>query len=300
MYGLHSTKGDHVKALKYLMKQHQIKDNYVNVDSIGAIAALDFRHEMERKTLEMENKNSKLDYHRKLLISALALLFLIIVVTYLYFSKKIKEEKIRQLALTKARMISELKSLQSRINPHFLFNSLSSLLSLVSIDTKRSEEMIISLSNLLRYTLNVSKRELVDLKEEMEIVNKYLNVEKMRLGDRLTYSISCPDGLCQNKIPPLTVQPLVENSLKHGISKSVEGGTVDIAVSQRGKKLEIKVKDSNKIDNKNPLDSGFGLSNIKKRLEILYKDSASISVDYDEGVVVTILIPLGGEKKNDI
>ncbi|MBN1968036.1 MAG: histidine kinase [Candidatus Delongbacteria bacterium] len=291
--GLYSAKKEHLKALEYLNEFNTLNEqSYLNTDSVSIISNIEYNLGLEKREIEMENERNSLRYQKNILITTSTILILVILLFYLFYSRKMKENRIKQLALIKEKMNSELKSIQSRINPHFLFNSLSSLLSLVSIDVKGAETMIISLSNLLRYTLNVSKKDLVKLSEEMEIVEKYLQIEKFRLGRRLSYNIGDYESLKNFTIPPLIIQPLVENSLKHGISNNIDGGEVEISLSCRNNNLSIIVKDTNKAEN-NSLNGGFGLDNIRKRLNILYKGKASLNILSLEGVSIELLIPCG-------
>ncbi len=177
-----------------------------------------------------------------------------------------------KLAILKELKIrAELNSLHSRINPHFLYNSLNSIAGLAHEDADKTEHMALSLSKLFRYSINKDQSDWTTFKEEMEMVRIYLDVEKVRFDDRLNYSVELPKELEDYKIPRFMIQPLVENAVKHGISKSVKSGQIKVAVTKEGKKLFIAVLDDGP-DFPNDLAPGFGIQSIYDKLEILYKD----------------------------
>lgn len=192
-----------------------------------------------------------------------------------YFAAKEKdliienETKLSNLRELKSR--AELNALHSRINPHFLYNSLNSIAGLAHEDADKTEHMALSLSKLFRYSINKDQSDWTTFKEEMEMVKIYLDVEKVRFDDRLSYSVELPKVLEDYKIPRFMIQPLVENAVKHGISKSVNSGQIKVAVTQEGKRLFIAVSDDGPAF-PNDLAPGFGIQSIYDKLEILYKD----------------------------
>ncbi|MCW3787510.1 sensor histidine kinase [Plebeiibacterium sediminum] len=166
---------------------------------------------------------------------------------------------------------AELNALHSKINPHFLYNSLNSIAGLAKTDAEKTEHMALSLSKLFRYSINKQQSDWSTLEEEVEMVKIYLDIEKVRFDDRLEYSIDLPAAIKDIRIPRFLIQPLAENAIKHGISKLVGKAEIKVGVKKNKDYLEISVHD-NGPEFPNELDSGFGLQSIYDKLEILYPD----------------------------
>lgn len=212
------------------------------------------------------------------ILSIVSLVFVIIgIIRALisFFILKEKEMKIEtEVKIANLRELktkAELNALHSRINPHFLYNSLNSIAGLAHDDADKTEHMALSLSKLFRYSINKDQSDWTTFKEELEMVKIYLDVEKVRFDDRLSYSVALPTELDNYKIPRFIIQPLVENAVKHGISKSVESGQIKVVVTQDGRKVFIAVSDDGPAFPKD-LAPGFGIQSIYDKLEILYKD----------------------------
>ncbi len=171
-----------------------------------------------------------------------------------------KEKALHEEKVLKKQM--ELKFLSAKINPHFLFNSLNLLVSLLKTPEK-AEETLIDLSELLRYQLDISDAQTVSLETELDVVEKYLSIQKLRFGDKLIYQIDCQTN---GEIPPLTIQPLVENSIKHNIELT-EQLAITVSITKEDKRLILSVVDSMARLNNQMLDHGVGLSVTKKRVE---------------------------------
>ena len=159
-------------------------------------------------------------------------------ISYFFFKEKelILENETKLSKLRELKSKAELNALHSRINPHFLYNSLNSIAGLAHDDADKTEHMALSLSKLFRYSINKEKSDWTTFKEELEMVRIYLDVEKVRFDDRLSYLVEIPKELEEQQIPRFIIQPLVENAVKHGISKSVDGGDIKVSISKRGKK----------------------------------------------------------------
>lgn len=177
---------------------------------------------------------------------------------------------------------AELKALQAQINPHFLFNALHTISSFVRIEPDKAREIIINLSTYLRYNLeNFSK--LLSLKDELEQINAYINIEKARFGDKIKIIYNIPEKYMNIQLPSLIIQPLVENSIKHGILKRREGGQVIISVFEDKNEYVISIEDDgigieqsivDGIDDK--IEKNIGLKNVHNRLKILYGKGLNI------------------------
>ena len=196
-----------------------------------------------------------------------------------------ERERERALRLaTEAR----LSSLESRVHPHFLFNALNSISSLIHEDPDRAERLIERMAALLRFSLDAQQLGLVTLAQEIEIVRAYLEIEKARFGQRLSYSIDVPQELHAYLVPALSVQTLVENSVKYTVAPERLGG--GIVVSARGVEdaLEIEVRDEGPGFDLTAVAPGHGLDLLQSRLQILFGDHARLRA---EGSSVTISVP---------
>lgn len=186
--------------------------------------------------------------------------------------KEIKiETEVKIANLRELKTKAEMNALHSRINPHFLYNSLNSIAGLAHDDADKTEHMALSLSKLFRYSINKDQSDWTTFKEELEMVKIYLDVEKVRFDDRLSFSVELPTQLENYQIPRFIIQPLVENAVKHGISKSVESGEIKVSVTQEGRQVFIAVSDDGPAF-PTDLAPGFGIQSIYDKLEILYKD----------------------------
>jgi hypothetical protein len=174
---------------------------------------------------------------------------------------------------------AELRALQSQINPHFLFNALNTLYGSIPRDAAGARRMVLNLAEIFRYFLQ-SERTFVPLSQEMEIVRAYLEVEQLRLGDRLQVEVQIDDTALDVPVPVLSVQPLVENAIKHGIASSAEPGFVRLKVGMRPSELRITVENSG-ANAGDATGTGVGLRNVRRRLEICYGSDASLDLAFN-------------------
>lgn len=223
--------------------------------------------------------------------------FIAIVVVIYYGSKekleiayeKIKLQERQKSELEVLRAKADLAALQSKINPHFLFNSLNSIAGLATIAPEKVEDAILKLAELFRSTIREND-DFSSIGEEIRLIENYLDIEKIRFGKRLNYTIEIDEELRSFKIPPLLIQPLVENAIKHGIEPLPKGGTVSISVRRKNGQNRIVVKD-NGVGFNGDISFGYGLSNIRKRLENLYKENYSFDIESENGTTVSVTIP---------
>ena len=187
----------------------------------------------------------------------------------------------------------ELKTLKSQLNPHFMFNALNSIRALVEENPERAKETITQLSNIFRYSLRIEKTETVPLEDEIRIVRDYLALEKVRYEERLNYSITVEGDVNKIEIPPMRIQTLVVNGIKHGIAKLHEGGALSIQAKVENNLLAIKIENSGSFsDSDLENTTGFGVSNTKQRLQIIYGPSAGFKIfEENKKVIVLITIP---------
>ena len=171
---------------------------------------------------------------------------------------------------------AELRALRAQLNPHFLFNSLNSINALVGADPEGARRMCEGLADFLRRTLNLGTRDAVTLAEELALVDRYLAIEQVRFGDRLQVDRAIEPAAAECRVPPLLLQPLVENAVKHGVSGRLEGGTVRIEARIEAGRLLIAIE--NPVDEDAPArkGEGMGLDNVRRRLGVLGSRDAQI------------------------
>jgi LytS/YehU family sensor histidine kinase len=186
---------------------------------------------------------------------------------------------------------AELRALQSQINPHFLFNALNTLYGSIPREASVARRMVLNLADIFRYFLQTDKT-FVPLSKEMEIVRAYLEVEQLRLGDRLQTEIQVDDAALALPIPILSVQPLVENAIKHGVAQRVQPGFVRIRAELFGGELRISVENSTGATTAGT-GSGVGLQNVRRRLEICYGSAAGLKLDFDgDDALAELVVPV--------
>jgi sensor histidine kinase YesM len=186
---------------------------------------------------------------------------------------------------------AELQSLRAKINPHFLYNALNSIASLATTDARKTEQMALALSDFFKYAINREQKQLNTLSEELNAIRTYLEIEKVRFGDRLSFEIDCPSELLEIQIPQLLIQPLVENAIKHGLSQITENGLIGILVCKEESQLKIRVYDNGPAFPDGPL-SGFGIQNTQERIALLYGSKATINWQNGAEKYVEISIPV--------
>ena len=228
------------------------------------------------------------------------------VYTHARMRTEVEESRIRESVLRETALRAQLKALQAQINPHFLFNALNALAELTHDDPDRAEELIEDLSFLLRYSLRSSAVETVPLSQELEAVERYLRIERARLGRRLVVEQSINAAVTQTHVPGLILQPLVENAVQHAVATRPEGGHISIEVTSQDKGLRIVVEDDGpglpehvreqlggfaavaalagieRAVDAGTAGAGGGLGNVQKRLALAYRGAARMSCSEPE------------------
>ncbi|MUK47882.1 sensor histidine kinase [Aliivibrio fischeri] len=202
--------------------------------------------------------------------------------------------KRKQLEQEKALVLSQLSQLQSQIEPHFLFNTLANISALIELDSNKAKLMLEKLTDLLRGSLKTNRNPLITVEQEIELLNAYLSIQQIRLGDRLTYNID-NQIIEPISLPPLLIQPLVENAITHGIEPRAQGGQLMVQFKQENNQFIVVISD-NGIGLKSVSPSkghGMSLNNIKQRLHDLFDGSASVRIteNKDGGVNAELAIP---------
>ncbi len=206
--------------------------------------------------------------------------------------RRITENRLHNLRLKNSLKEAQLTSLTNQLNPHFLFNTLNNIKFTVRKDPLKSEKMITDLSDVLRYSLESSKREKVQVFEELEIVNRYIDIIKVHMETRLHFESAIPEDLYSNLIPPMVLQMLIENSIKHGIENLRHGGKVQLTAESGSKYIIFKITNDVPYTETTTQSTGIGLRNIEQRLKLLYGNAATINtLEQHQQFIVTLTLP---------
>lgn len=210
---------------------------------------------------------------------------------YEYYQTSQRDLKVKA-ELSEAALKSELAALKAQLNPHFLYNVFNAISASLPPEQEQTREMIANLSTLLRYQLKATREEWVSLREELDFVTKYLELEKVRFEDRLQVVMDVAEEVKDTPVPPMILQPLIENSIKHGIASLIEGGEIAIRIHQVGGKIAFEVSDTGvgMADKSQLFDVGIGLTNTKLRLEKIYDSELVISDNFPRGLKIQFVI----------
>ena len=232
--------------------------------------------------------------------SSLQLWIALIGWSLIYFIVKIiqgnRKVVIEKFQLQAALKEAELLSLKSQLNPHFIFNCLNNIRAIAIDDGEKTRKMLTHLAEILKINFKFNQQELINLEQEIDYIHNYLLLESIQLEQRLVYSINNDAPLEHWKIPPMSIQLLVENAIKHGIMLLENGGTIDIKIYQKNNDLIIDVINDGKLTN--TTQTGIGLSNLRKRIELLLNKGSCITLSQIEPhkVRARMLVKQNGEK----
>lgn len=223
--------------------------------------------------------------HEPLLFAAGVLLFLLaLTVHYLLLAFELaREAEQRQLRMEVLAREAELRALRAQLDPHFLFNSLNSISALTAVDPAGARRMCVLLADFLRDTLNVSSRSQIPLVEELALTDRFLGIEQVRFGDRLRVERHVDSSARQCRVPPLLLQPLVENAVTHGIAGLLEGGVIRLDVSRRDQRLSIAIENPRDTESPRASRPGIGLENVRQRLMAMFGAEARLDTRTDDG-----------------
>jgi two-component system LytT family sensor kinase len=221
----------------------------------------------------------------------------IIWLTFYFTAVAVREHRsaqFKQSELARALQLAELRLLKSQINPHFLFNALNTVRSLIADNPVRAQNAVTHLANTLRYTLSSRQDELVTLSQEMDIVADYLELESMRFEDRLHIELHVPDDAAGEKIPVMLLQTLVENAIKHGIAELPAGGVLRICAAVKDDMLNLEVENPRPAAPTHAMHESVGLRNARDRLRLLFGTNATLDLDLSRPTVATarLRVPL--------
>ncbi len=227
------------------------------------------------------------------IINAFGFIFLwILFYTTIKSARKLRQNRIERLEMETTLKEAQLNTLKGQINPHFMFNSLNNIRGLMLEDVDKSREMITRLSEMLRYSLTKNNVDKIALQSELEMVDNYIALSKIQLEDRLHFSSEIEPALLKIEIPPMLIQMLIENAVKHGVANEKNGGNVFLKISEEQKKVFITITNTGTLDTESN-STKIGLKNIESRLQLIYGSSAKFSLsEKNHEVTALIQIPL--------
>jgi len=221
--------------------------------------------------------------------------------SYYFYSREAIAEataSLKEVALARAaneQRIAEanLRLLQAQIEPHFLFNTLSNIISLIRGEPQKAERMLQDLTDYLRVSLQRTRTGQVTLGDELMLLRAYLGIQQVRMGERLRYSIEVPEELNALRLPPLIIQPLAENAVRHGLEPQAQGGEISVKASRTGDRLDIEISDNGPGIAENSMP-GIGIANVRARLSALYADRAQFVLQPNQprGMTIRLAIPI--------
>jgi len=226
--------------------------------------------------------------------NAISVIFIWNCIYFIYhYVAQARQNQLDNLKLEALVKSLELKTIKSHINPHFIFNALNSIRALIDEDPVRARKAITALSNILRSSMISDQQELITLEKEMDIVKDYLDLELIRFEDRLKVTYEIDEETLDHPIPPMMLQTLVENAIKHGISKSITSGEIRIASADQLSSYHLSVVNTGKLSSTSDKE-GFGLQSTSNRLSLLFGDRATFRIEQkdEQFVEANLSIPL--------
>jgi len=213
--------------------------------------------------------------------------------------RKEEETRVRETATEKELTVAKLSLLHAQVEPHFLYNTLASAQLLTRSDPAKADRMLGNLISYLRHSLPRAEASLSTLGEEVERTRAYLEIMKIRMGERLALQIQVPDALFAVPMPSMMLQTLAENAIKHGLEPLPEGGNVWISARVAGDRASVTVADDGRGFSEDGGGTGIGLKNVRERLRLAYGDAAALSIgaNFPKGVAATLTVPISGPKE---
>jgi two-component system, LytTR family, sensor kinase len=217
----------------------------------------------------------------------------IVVAAHAYeYLKRVRRQEAERYEYQQALLASELQALKMQLHPHFLFNTLHGIATLVDSDAPCAKAMILKLSGLLRAALDRDSADLIPLEEELKFVREYLDLEKMRFGTRLNVQWSIAPETARMLVPQMILQPLVENAIRHGIAASREEGWIEVAATNGDGKFHLRVSNSTGLSVVKSDRNGVGLRNVEARLRFLYSGDANLRLNFGQDRTAVVILSL--------
>ena len=227
------------------------------------------------------------------------------VITAIELRRKYRNKQLELAQLEGQLSSAQLNALRLQLQPHFLFNTLNTISSLMEFDKKQAQKVVSQLGDLLRFVLDQDKHNQAPLWEELDFIKNYLNIEQARFPDRLKIDYQIDPQVLEAQVPSLLLQPLVENAVKHGFATRADAGKIELICKKiEGGQVMIRVRDDGKGSSKSPeelLSSGIGLKNVRERLQLIYRENFTFNVQSEEGkgFEATIIIPFQRQRHEE-
>jgi two-component system, LytTR family, sensor kinase len=269
--------------VSFLRVEAVIRFNLLSADENDLLARLKVQYWVSKMVLVLSSA-----------FSFFILYFIWNLIYFMYhYVTKSRKQQLDTLRLESLVKELELQTIKAHINPHFIFNTLNGIRALVEENPQRARRAITELSNILRSSIQADKMETVPLQTELSIVKDYLELENMRFEDRLRVEYQINEETLDQPVPPMMLQTLVENAIKHGISKRIKGGTVRVISDFKGNYHELIVQNTGQL-NGSVNNEGFGLSSTTNRLDLLYGDKARFEIKQVNGSMVEakVILPV--------
>lgn len=228
----------------------------------------------------------------RIVIGTFYYLIIVLIFYLIIYYRNLSKKLVNETRLERLLKETELNMLKSQINPHFLFNSLNSISSLTITNPDKAQEMIIKLSDFLRYSVSGDKSKTIALNKEIKNINRYLEIEKIRFGEKLQYEFNLGEDCNNIMIPVMILQPLYENAVKHAVYESSEQIVIETTCRMTGSIAEINITNNFEKDAPSRKGSGLGLKNIRERLKLIYHRTDLLNIKVENSVFqVKLLIP---------
>lgn len=289
--------------MRYLYKQTRLLTLQIVFQILFVVAAtMFFAFAWAFLTMWLENslgweleQMSQLSLLNKTIRTSLGFFLILAIWNLIYFAYhfvlKSRQEQLDRMRLQGMVKELELKTIKAHINPHFIFNALNSIRALVDENPERARTAITELSNILRSSMQAEKAETTPLEKELNIVKDYLALEHIRFEDRLQVEYDIDEDTLDQPVPPMMLQTLVENAIKHGISKQKDGGRIKIISDFKNDKHQLIIQNTGKLNGSSNPD-GFGLASTRNRLKLLYGSKASFQIYDKNGNIVEVKVQM--------
>ena len=249
---------------------------------------------LDHDLLDTSNLNIVLlELNYGLSLSKPVLIWVLLYIFYAYTNER-RYDAIEKIKLQASIEDTEAKILRAQINPHFMFNALNSIRALVIEDPQKAQKGVTQLSNILRSSLVADRKTTISLKEELKTIEDYLELEKVRYEERLQIMWEVDKDTLNIPVPPMMLQTLVENAIKHGVQKATRWGFIEINTTKLDNSLIIKIRNTGVLKNteNTSIDGGFGLKNTEKRLKLLYGNEAIFEIFQEDNQIVCAMIKI--------
>ena len=253
---------------------------------VGSWGGVQFGYVLAGRLLGLAVRSPGLDTPRMLFILlAISVTAALGVMSHMLARERLASSHARAEAAQRAAVEAQLRLLESQLEPHMLFNTLANLRVLIALDAPRAQAMLDHLIAFLRATLNASRAGMHPLSAEFERLSDYLALMTVRMGPRLAIALDLPAALRDTPVPPLLLQPLVENCIQHGLEPQVSGGRVEVSAAREGDRLVLRVRDNGVglAEPHNPTGTRFGLEQVRRRLAALYGPAATLALQAGAG-----------------